>query len=220
MTPKKIDITKLIPDTKNANKGTQRGTAMLKHSLSSLGAGRSVLVDKAGRIIAGNKTIQAAIEAGITDVIEVETTGDAIVAVKRIDIDLDSKKGHELAIADNRVGEVNLEWDAEALQCLIDEGVNMSGMFREEELGAILAIPPQGWEGEEEDPANIWDGMPEFQQDEIKPYHTIKVHFKGKDDIEAFAKLTGLSITEKTRYCWYPYREMAAIKTTSCKSES
>jgi hypothetical protein len=37
----------------------------------------------------------------LEDVIVVETTGNQIVAVKRTDIDLDSKKGREMALADN-----------------------------------------------------------------------------------------------------------------------
>jgi superfamily II DNA/RNA helicase len=80
-------------------------------SLKELGAGRSILIDKHGNIIAGNKTQKAAIEAGIKKVRIVETTGDELVAVKRTDIDLDSKKGREMALADNTASRLNLSWD-------------------------------------------------------------------------------------------------------------
>ena len=40
----------------------------------------------------------------------VETTGDQVVAVKRMDIDLDSKLGREMALADNATAIANIEW--------------------------------------------------------------------------------------------------------------
>jgi site-specific DNA-methyltransferase (adenine-specific) len=51
----------------------------------------------------------------LEDVIVVETTGNQIVAVKRTDIDLDSKKGREMALADNATAKANIDWDVEAL---------------------------------------------------------------------------------------------------------
>ena len=49
----------LTPDPRNANLGTERGLAMLERSLRETGAGRSILVDRAGRVIAGNKGVGA-----------------------------------------------------------------------------------------------------------------------------------------------------------------
>ena len=54
-------LSDLTPDTKNANKGTQRGRGLLEKSLRQHGAGRSVLVDRDGEIIAGNKTVEIAL---------------------------------------------------------------------------------------------------------------------------------------------------------------
>jgi hypothetical protein len=104
-------------DKRNANKGTDRGRAALKQSLERLGAGRSVLVDKHGVTIAGNKTLEAAGELGLTKTVEVETDGSTLVVVKRTDLDLETDiKARELAFADNRVGELDLEWDPEVLK--------------------------------------------------------------------------------------------------------
>ncbi len=120
-TMKKVKLSELTPDNINANKGTQRGAGMLEKSLREYGAGRSVLVDKAGRIIAGNKTIEAAGAIGLEDAIVVETDGTQVIVVKRTDLDLDSPQGRGLAIADNRVAEVGLEWDMEALEKIGEE---------------------------------------------------------------------------------------------------
>jgi hypothetical protein len=111
-----LDISELVPDDLNLNKGTPEGTALMQKSLSEFGAGRSILLDKNNRIIAGNKTTEASTSAGIQKVIVVETTGDELVAVKRTDIDLDTQKGRELALADNATSFVNLAWDKKNLK--------------------------------------------------------------------------------------------------------
>ena len=107
------NIEQLIPDNKNFNKGTEFGQHLIENSLRKFGAGRSILLDKNNRIIAGNKTIENAVNVGLENVIIVETDGNQIVAVKRKDIDLDSAKGRELALADNATGKANLAWDEE-----------------------------------------------------------------------------------------------------------
>jgi len=113
-----IDIHTLQQDNHNFNKGTDAGKKLMEKSFKELGAGRSILLDKDGRIIAGNKSQLAAIEAGITKVRIVETTGDELVAVKRTDVSLDEKKGRELAIADNVTTQINLSWDKAELEAV------------------------------------------------------------------------------------------------------
>ena len=137
---KKAKISDLIPDNINANKGTQRGSAMLEKSLREYGAGRSVLVDKAGRIIAGNKTIEAAGSIGLDDAVMVETDGTRVVIVKRTDLDLDSPQGRGLAIADNRVAEVGLDWDLDALE-KIGEELDLREFWFDDELPGLLNVP-------------------------------------------------------------------------------
>ena len=110
-----LKISDLTPDDKNYNKGSEFGNSLIEKSLRKFGAGRSILIDKNNRIIAGNKTIENAGSIGLDDVIVVETTGNQIVAVKRMDIDLDSKKGRELALADNASAKANINWDFEAI---------------------------------------------------------------------------------------------------------
>lgn len=104
-------IDKLHPDDQNFNKGTEYGEHLMEKSLRKFGLGRSILLDRNNRIIAGNKTAGKAVELGFEDVLVVETDGNTLVAVKRNDIDLDSAEGRELALADNATSEANLEWD-------------------------------------------------------------------------------------------------------------
>ena len=109
------NIESLVPDNKNFNKGTEYGDRLIDESLRRFGLGRSILIDKNNRIIAGNKTAEKAADIGFTDVVVVEVDGNQLVAVKRKDIDLDSAKGRELALADNATGKANLCFDTDLI---------------------------------------------------------------------------------------------------------
>lgn len=133
-------IGNLVFDDKNFNKGTEYGERLMDDSLRKFGLGRSILIDKNNRIIAGNKTAEKAGELGFEKVVVVETDGNTLVAVKRTDIDLDSTKGRELALADNATSKANISWDEETImQCVEqfdfdpeDWGVSMSAPKEEE----------------------------------------------------------------------------------------
>ena len=118
MADKIIDIEELAQDQRNFNKGTEEGAELMERSFKELGAGRSVLVDKNGNIIAGNKSQKAAMAAGISKVRVIETDGTELVAVKRTDIDIDSAEGRRLAFLDNLTTQKNLAWDEVELQAV------------------------------------------------------------------------------------------------------
>jgi hypothetical protein len=107
---------------------------MVKHSLSELGAGRSLVVDKNGIIIAGNQTASQAKELGMDDIIVVPSDGKKLVVVQRTDLDATDPKARELAIADNRTSEVGLDWKIEEIQGSIEAGANLGAMFSSDEL--------------------------------------------------------------------------------------
>ena len=98
-------------DDKNFNDHCEYGMSLLEKSLRDFGAGRSILIDKNNNIIAGNGVIETAGNIGLEDMKIVETTGDKIVAVKRTDIELDSREGRGLAMADNATSSADLSWN-------------------------------------------------------------------------------------------------------------
>ena len=131
-------IADLKPDSKNANLGTQRGRGLLEKSLRQYGAGRSVLVDRDGNLIAGNKTVDVAAEIDLP-VRVVQTDGHELVVVQRTDLDLDSSEGRGLAIADNRTGETGLEWNTDTLLDLSASGtVELEDFWKPEELEELI----------------------------------------------------------------------------------
>lgn len=130
----------ITPDEHNANKGTERGRALLLQSLQELGAGRSILVDKDGNIIAGNKTFEAAQKLGLRLRI-VEAGRDELVAIQRGDLDLDDSTGEarRLAYLDNRVAEIDLDWNAEQLANDMAAGLELNALgFLDVELQQLL----------------------------------------------------------------------------------
>ena len=116
-----INIEELVQDEHNFNKGTDEGGKLMERSFKEMGAGRSVLIDKNGKIIAGNKSQKAAIAAGIKRVRVIETTGDELIAVKRTDVELESEQGRKMALLDNLTTQVNLAWDETELQTITGE---------------------------------------------------------------------------------------------------
>jgi hypothetical protein len=137
----------LRPDDRNANAGTERGRAMIEESLRRYGAGRSILVDRHGCIIAGNHVAEVAADIGLDDCIVVPTDGRKLVVVQRTDLDIDSPAGRALAVADNRTSEVGLSWDPGVLAELVaDEAIDLSALFSPVELADLLgadALPPK-----------------------------------------------------------------------------
>lgn len=134
-----LQIADLIQDDRNANKGTKRGNKAVEDSLSRYGAGRSILIDRNGKVIAGNKTAANAAAAGIQEVIVVPSDGTKIIAVQRTDLDLSDAKAKELAIADNRAAELGLEWDPDVLAQLAGE-LDLKPFFTEDELQSITGL--------------------------------------------------------------------------------
>jgi hypothetical protein len=115
-----IKSTELIADDKNFNKGSENGAEMIRKSFEKFGAGRSILLDKNNRIIAGNKSVEF---SGLEDVVIVESDGTQLIAVKRTDIDLDSPQGREMALADNASAKANIVFDAELIEAEVGVAV-------------------------------------------------------------------------------------------------
>lgn len=136
-------ITDYQPDPSNPNAHSERGVQMLGDSLSTVGLGRSIVVDKNGIVLAGNSTQERAVDQGFEDAIEIESDGTRLIVVKRTDLDLTNdpeQKARKLTFYDNRAGELGIRWDLEQLQQHVDEGVDLSKLFTEGELQHLLSL--------------------------------------------------------------------------------
>ena len=116
MTKKLERLDDLTPDSNNFNKHTEFGSKLLEDSLRKFGAGRSILCDKDGNIIAGNGVVETAAVIGMDKIKVVETDGTELVVVRRNDLKLDSPEGRELALADNMTALKGIDLDLAKVQ--------------------------------------------------------------------------------------------------------
>jgi hypothetical protein len=138
----KAKISDLKFDERNYNTGTPFGESLIEKSFNKHGAGRSILLDKNNQKFA---------ETGGENVIIVETTGKEIVAVKRMDLDLNTKIGREMALADNATAKANITWDVQLLsedwqtQELKDWGLPDFSIKTETENEEVVYDPTKQW---------------------------------------------------------------------------
>jgi DNA modification methylase len=130
-------INDLTPDPKNARKHSARNVGTIADALREVGAARSIVIDENNVVLAGNATIEAAADAGITKVHVVEADGNTVVAVRRTGLTPQQKA--RLALYDNRAAELAEGWDVDVLQALQADGVDLSAFWQEDELAALYA---------------------------------------------------------------------------------
>ena len=63
----------------------------------------------------------------------------------------------------------------------------------------LFEVKKNSWQEE-------WKDMPEFVQDKKKEYAKIVFRFDNKEDLQAFAKLIGQKLTNKTKSSWFPFK--------------
>jgi len=70
------------------------------------------------------------------------------------------------------------------------------------------------------EPGNLWQGMPEFEQDDLEGWKAITVHFANEDDYQAFARLVEQKLTPQTRSIWHPAQVPTSHIVNACADES
>ena len=105
-------------DTHNYRIHDERNLKLIKKSLKECGAGRSILIDKDGEIIAGNATYKTAQEANIPVKI-IKTDGKELIALQRTDLATTDKKRKQLALMDNSTSD-KVAWDLDTLSADFD----------------------------------------------------------------------------------------------------
>lgn len=141
--PTETTLEALIQDPKNARRRTQRSTAMIERSLQEFGAARSLVIDEAGVILAGNGTAEAAAAIGIEKVLVVPADGRTLIAVQRTDL-TEAQKA-EYGVADNRASDLS-EFDGAALAGLLENHptLDLGPWFTDDEFKAFVqGIDPE-----------------------------------------------------------------------------
>lgn len=131
-------IRDLRPDAHNRRQHNPRNIGMLVDALHEVGAARSIVIDEADTVLAGNGVLEAAAEAGITNVQVVDADGATGIAVRRRDLTEDQKR--KLAIYDNRTAEL-AEWSVDQLRADVADGLTLEPFFTDAEADALLTLP-------------------------------------------------------------------------------
>lgn len=140
-----MKLSDLTPDNRNANKGTAKGQKAIVNSIQRSGAGRSIVVDKHGQIIGGNKTAEAIAEVfgAETEVQVIETDGKRLLVHKRTDLDLSdpspNNPARQLAYADNLTSWASFELDPAQVMADIEAGFDFEAVdISLPDLGELL----------------------------------------------------------------------------------
>ena len=132
-------LSDLVDDDMNANLHSTRGEFAVEESMSRYGFAEAGTLDKNNKIIGGNLRKQVAERALHTDdVIILDVDGTKPVYIRRTDVDLNTKEGHELALALNRTGQLSLFFSGDVVDALEEElGIDVDWLFTDDELDGL-----------------------------------------------------------------------------------
>jgi hypothetical protein len=134
-----VGLDALTLDPANARSHPTRNLDVIRQSLTSVGAARSIVIDETGTVLAGEGVVKAARELGL-NVRVIDTDAQTLIAVRRTGLSDDDKR--RLAIGDNRAAELSA-WDATVLTDQLSdlapspEALSLLG-FSERELAELM----------------------------------------------------------------------------------
>lgn len=129
-------------DKRNYRRHNDANKKIIRKSLEELGAGRSIVIDKEGEIIAGNGVYEQAEKLGLKTRV-IETDGSELVVVKRTDLATADERRKKLALADNAASDMS-DWDEELLredwdaEVLADWGVAIGELPDESSIAELF----------------------------------------------------------------------------------
>ena len=132
---------KFIPQRKNANKHTQRGLKELENSIQRDGWIGAITVTADGETFDGSARLETLANVmPDKEPIVIDVDGHTPVVVRRTDIpNADDPRAKRLAVAANRIAQVDLDWDASVLADLAQqEGDLLAGLFNDDELAELI----------------------------------------------------------------------------------
>ena len=225
------EVADLIPYARNARSHGEAQVAQIAASINEFGFTNPVLIDQQNTIIAGYGRVLAAKTLKMTKVpcVVLPHLSDAQKAAYAIadnklalnavwdDTALQAEFGRlaDLQYDVNLTGFSEIEIAA-LLKDTVAGELEVSKLLKEVVVDVTdppidAALTPSGDKAPKPaagvgvtEPEKDWKGMPEFVQPEAGPFRTISVHFKDQGSVDAFARLIGQDLTEKTKWVWYP----------------
>jgi len=194
-----VKLASLKPHPKNYREHPQDEIDHLKESLRAHGFYRNIVLAKDDTVLAGHGVLKAARQLGFEE-------GPAL----RLPLDPDDPAAIKVLVADNEIAhlvESNDRLLSELLREIKDN--DLSGLlgtgYDEMMLANLVFVTRPESEINTLDEAAHWVGMPEY--DAAPEPWKIVVNFEDMEDREDFAKRLGVTLTEQTKYMWWPPKE-------------
>lgn len=199
----------LVPYANNSRLHDEAQLSQLVASIDEFGFTNPVLLDGANGIIAGHGRVMAANVLGM----------DSVPTIELSHLNEDQKRAY--IIADNKLA-LNSKWDTEMLALEL-QGIEEAGIalditgFNDAEIGQLF----QGDDDESDHTVatDEWKGMPEFTQNDATAKRTILVHFDDLEQVRNFSALVDDTITDKTKFIWFPRKERADMSNVVYSSD-
>ena len=188
-----VEVKDLLANPLNFRRHPGPQMDALRGSMKELGWLKTILINKTtGHILDGHARVEEAMRQGMT------TIPATIVELSEADERL------ALAVLDP-ITEMAYR-DTETLQALLAD-------ISTDDPGLLALLMSLDVNQSADDPKDHWRGLPDFENDEIKTFKDVVVHFDQKEDLEAFIRLTGITITGATKSVYFPRREKADLKS-------
>ena len=181
-------LSELVPWDKNPRSLSEDQAEKLQESLDKFGLVDPPIINTDNLIIGGHQRSKV---MGLME----KFGNDAKIDVRVPSRNLTDWEVEELNI---RLNKNTGSWDFDVLASDFNVESLMDWGFKPYELGL---------EAEEIDYDEIWEGMPEFDQKDEKPYRKLIVHFANERDFVEFSELVKQPLTSKTTNMWYPRME-------------
>jgi ParB-like chromosome segregation protein Spo0J len=187
-----VPIERLVGNPRNPNTHPLYQIDVLAKIIAAQGWRAPITVSRrSGFVVRGHGRLRAAMKLGCTE-----------VPVDFQDYENEAAEYADL-VADNRIAEL-AEMDMEALRAgllAINDGtfdLTLSGF----DVGDLAKMLEETFPAAN-DPEAEWTAMPEFEQPSKLAYRSIIVHLDDEEEVAAFGKLLGRTISPAARYLWF-----------------
>jgi hypothetical protein len=210
-----VSLETLKPHPQNYREHPPDQIRHLVQSITEHGIYRNVIVARDGTILGGHGVVQAATEAGLTE-----------LPVVRLPIDPDDPKALKILTADNEIGrlaEIDDRALTEILKEIADEDDLFGTGFDENMLANLLFVTRNKDEIGDKATAEEWAGLPGFEpaDDRIR----LMIDFDSEEDRDAFVEQNELPVHYRRESAgqwntrWPPDPNAKQVDLTSVKFE-
>jgi len=225
-------ISELTPNPRNSRIHSEAQVAQLAASIKEFGFTNPVLIDEQNIIIAGEGRVTAAKKLQLAEVSCIVLTGLSeaqkaayVIADNKLALascwDTDMLAAELGSLADQGFSlDLTGFSEVEMLTLLAEVDAAVGELVQTTDVADVPMAPPSqplapqhpAAAQPSKPPAEAgvhpaqaaWTGMPEFDQPSDMPFRTIHLHFACQEAVDAFRQLIARTITDRTKYMWFP----------------